>query len=197
MKGTDREQLRWKHLLFVKWIPPSVYSHMRLWKYRFTILLPYSACCSFPLIPPPSMRYVHHMCLSRWSLYTLSLSQYWWGRWKHTTTPVAAAARQKHCFLGNLPSRGSIFFLLWISVYHYRPLRSLAGLLSLRAQHLHQGWRIWRFEQSPLTYQNDSKEIWNVETLMKNIVEVYSCDAMKQIISGANQILVIRNRRQN
>lgn len=31
---------------------------------------------------------------------------------------------------------------------------------------------------------------------MKNIVEVYSCDAMKQIISGANQILVIRNRRQ-
>lgn len=58
------------------------------------------------------------------------------------------------CFLGSQFSSCSES-----QCYHHRPLRSLAGLLSLKAQHLHQGWRVWRFEQSPLTYQNDSKDI--------------------------------------
>lgn len=99
---------------------------MRLWKHRFTILLPYSACCIFPLIPPPSMRYVHHMCLPLWSLSKHSLlSQYCWGRWKATTIPVAAAALKKHCFLGHLLSTllvGAQFSSSLSECYHYRPL---------------------------------------------------------------------------
>ena len=61
------------------------------------------AVSSHSFHPPPWDMFI--ICVSLSDPFKRSLlSQYCWGRWKPTTTPAAAAALKKHCFLDHLLS---------------------------------------------------------------------------------------------
>lgn len=154
-------------------------------------------CSSY--VSPPSDPFKHSL-----------LSQYCWGRWKPTTTPMAAAALKKHCFLGHLLSSllvGAQFSSCSLSEwYHYRPLSWVASgchrqvlcpsehIIYIRVEGV-GGW------SGALSHTSITLNMLflKIKIIMKILTDIYSCDAMKQILSGVNQMLVIRHRnsRQN